>query len=35
MIHSIWGFPKMKVPQNGRFIVEHVVKMDDLEVQPF
>ena len=28
----IWVFPKIGVPENGWFIVENPVKMDDLEV---
>ena len=32
---SIWGFPKIVVPQNGWFIKENPIKMDDLGVQPF
>ena len=28
----IWVFPKIGVPQNGRFIVENPIKMDDLGV---
>ena len=26
---EIWGFPKKMVPQNGRFIMENPIKMDD------
>ena len=32
---SIWVFPKIGVPQNGLFIVENPIKMDDLEVPLF
>ena len=30
-----WGFPKIGVPQNGRFIMEHPIKVDDLGVPLF
>ena len=31
----IWVFPKIGVPQNGWFITEKPIKMDDLGVPPF
>ena len=30
-----WVFPRIVVPQNGRFIMEIPIKMDDLGVPPF
>ena len=30
----IWVFPKIVVPQNGCFIMENLIKMDDLGVKP-
>ena len=29
---NIWMFPKIGVPQNGWFILENLIKMDDLGV---
>ena len=33
--YDIWGFPKIGVPQNGWFIMENLIKKDDLEVPLF
>ena len=33
-VFKIWVFPKIGVPQNGLFIMENLVKMDDLGGTP-
>ena len=34
-IIKIWVFPKIGIPQNGWFIMENLIKMDDLGVPLF
>ena len=35
ILPTIWGFPEMKVPNNGWFIMENPIEMDDLGIPPF
>ena len=35
LVEHIWVFPKIGVPQNGWFIMENPIEMDDLGVPPF
>ena len=33
--YGIWVFPKIVVPQNGWFVMENPIKMDDLGIPLF
>ncbi len=35
LLGNIWVFPKIRVPQNGWFIMENPIKMDDLGAHPY
>ena len=35
LLGTIWGFPKIVVPQNGWFTEENPIKMEDLRIPPF
>ena len=35
VVEAKWRFPLMGAPQNGSFIMENTIKMDDFGVPPF